>query len=35
MIKLPWQPLDHLLRAPGDEEKQDDNLIVPISKMHI
>ncbi len=35
MIWLPWQPVDPLFRAPGDEEKQEENLIVSKGKMPI
>lgn len=35
MIWLLWQPVDPLFRAPGDEEAQEENLIVSKGKMHI
>lgn len=32
---LPWQPVDPLFRAPGDEEAQEENLIVSKGETHI
>lgn len=35
IIWLPWQPVDSLHRAPGDEEAQEENMIVSKGKMSI
>lgn len=35
IIWLPWQPVDSLHRAPGDEEAHEENMIVSKGKMSI